>query len=57
MQFTTIIVALFAAVAMAVPAAEPVADAAPAAQGVYCTKCTKGSQSCCGLTTCNIYPC
>jgi hypothetical protein len=41
MQITTIIVALLAAVAMAVPATESVADTALAVQGVYCIKCQK----------------
>jgi hypothetical protein len=56
MQFTTVIVALFAAIAMAAPAAEPAA-ADLAAAAAYCTKCSGGSKSCCSLTTCNIYPC
>ncbi|KAH3942328.1 hypothetical protein HBH98_237300 [Parastagonospora nodorum] len=67
MQFTTVIVALFAAVAMAAPAAEPapVAIAAPAAEAApadlvaraNCTECKNGKRSCCSLTTCSIYSC
>ena len=57
MQFTTVIVALFAAVAMAAPApaAEPVA--APVAQSTFCTECKDGGRSCCSLTACYVYKC
>lgn len=61
MQFTTVIVALFAAVTIAAPAAEPApaALAAPAAeaQSSFCDKCQNGKKTCCSLTSCSIYSC
>jgi hypothetical protein len=58
MQFTAVIVALFAAVAMAAPAAEPVAEAVPdKAAANYCTPCKNEGQSCCSLTACYVYSC
>jgi hypothetical protein len=54
MQFTAVIFAL----AMAAPAAEPVAEAVPdKAAANYCTPCKNGGQSCCSLTACYVYSC
>jgi hypothetical protein len=60
MQFTTVIFAMLAAVAMAAPAAEPVAVAAPVPAeqaAAFCTECKNGGQSCCSLTACYVYKC
>jgi hypothetical protein len=58
MQFTTVIFAMLAAVAMAAPTAEPMA--APVAgdlAAAFCTECKNGGQSCCSLTACYVYKC
>lgn len=61
MKFTTVVLGLFAALAVAAPAPQP--EAAPAPEGAKiearqsCGQCHSGGRTCCGVGGCWIYSC